>query len=763
MKLFKKISVFIIMIIIISAGSVFYAEAVSGASAYVNADSLNMRKGAGKSFGVLKTLKKKTKLTVLNSRPYNKSWYKVQIKSGKKGYVDKSYIKFKKNQLLIPESATGYKGYTVTVKNYINTTKKAVKWTSSDKSVAKIDSKGVITCLKNGKTVITAKAGSKKSSCKITVKSAEVKFPKSAYEVYTDSTIDIKAECKKSVSYKSSDNSIATVSSSGIVTPKTEGTVKITAESKSGKSSSCTVNVKKRVISVSLSKTAVYVDCHARITANGGTDYSYTSSNTKIATVDGTGLITGKKAGKAKITVKCGDASVSKTINVKKGESVHISMTNANLKKGMTLVLKSSTSGVKWKSYDKSIATVKNGYVLGKKKGTAVISAYTSKGAKECVVKVKSADPVRFSYTSENSALLGQNVKFYAITDNSISNVKFKITDPDKKVSWLTNPAKSNDSSRYVWTSSKKLSKSGFYNFEAYSRTASNAEYKTCESGSGQVFVNKSDSRTSCAKGDRLVTTKVIKHIASYEGFRPEVEEDNLVANSPTVGYGRVVYSGTVFYNKMTEKEAFAYLVKTINASAYTTRINAVLSDKKIKFNQNHFDALVDFSYNLGAYAITNHSELINTLTSSYGKESYKNTGYINAPSATVRKKADNSSTKLKTVKAGEIVSLVSTKIYNLSWYKVKLTNGTKGYIEKNKLTRRSSDTSTRNLKNVSVKTYAKNFLKYHHASGICYKGLLYRRADELEIFFFNEYENDGKQNEYGISFKCPNNSKFQL
>ncbi|MCH5304488.1 MAG: Ig-like domain-containing protein, partial [Ruminococcus sp.] len=616
---------------------------------------------------------------------------------------------------------------------------------------------------KKGTVVIKAKVGSVKSSCKLSVKNAGVKFVQSTYSTYTDSTIAVKAECKKSLSYKSSDTSIATVSSSGVVTPKAEGTVKITAKSKSGKSASCTVKITKRTISMALSSTTIYKNCHAIITAKGGTTYTYKSSDTKVATVDSSGVITGKSDGKAKITVKSGDASASKNITVKTGSSVHISQTSDSVKKGMTLVLKSSTSGVKWKSSDKSIATVTNGYVLGKKKGTAIISAYTSKGEKDCVVKVKAAEPVRFAYTSENSALLNKTVKFYAITDNKRSDVKFKITDPDKNVSWLTKSTKSNDGSNYIWTASKELSKSGFYNYTAYSRTSSSADWKTCESGEGELFVNKSDSRTACATGDRLVTTDVIEHIASYEGFRSEIEEDNLVANSPTVGYGRVVYSGTTFYNGMTKKEAFAYLVKTINASAYTSRVNAILKDNKIKFNQNHFDALVDFSYNLGAYAITNHSELLETLTSSYGKKSYENTGYINKTSTALRKSADSSSSNLETVKAGTIVTLVSDTVYNSSWYNVKLSDGTKGYIQKGHITMRSSDTSTRNLKNVSVSTYAKNFLAYHHASGTCYKGLLYRRVDELEIFFFNEYDNDGKKNEYGISYKCSGNPSFSL
>ena len=56
---------------------------------------------------------------------------------------------------------------TVTPSNAID---KKVKFTSSDKSVATVSSKGVVTAKKAGKVTITAKAGTKTASCNITVK-----------------------------------------------------------------------------------------------------------------------------------------------------------------------------------------------------------------------------------------------------------------------------------------------------------------------------------------------------------------------------------------------------------------------------------------------------------------------------------------------------------------------------------------------------------------------------------------------------------------
>lgn len=762
MKLFRKVSFFIITAFIIFILSALSAGAVSGASAYVTSETLNVRKKPSTSSKIVKALKKKTSFTILSPRKTNKNWYKIRLKSGKKGYIHKQYIKIKKGQFLIPDSGTGYTGYTLTVKNKINTTGKSIKWKSAAKSVAEVSSSGVISCRKTGNAVIKAKAGSKTSSCKITVKDASVKFPKSSYCAYVGNKTKIKANCAKSVSYKSGDTSTASISSSGIIDAKKTGTVKITAESKSGKSDSCTVVIKKRDISASISDSTIYKGCRALMSVSRG-DCKFKSSDEDVAKVDCSGIITGKGVGSAKITASANGSSITKEIKVKKGSAVNISLDNDWVHKDMTLLIKSKTKGVKWKSTDNSTASVNNGYVLGKSHGTVIIRAYTSKGANDCVVRVKEAEPVRFVYTSENSALKNHTIKLYALTDKSRTDVKFKIIAPDDSVSWVTNPKKSTDDSLYLWTAEKKFSKTGFYKLIGYSRTGKDKPWKTTDNAVGKFFVSKTESMTSCYKGERLITTKVLNHIAEYEGYASKVYDDPLVKDTPTVGYGRVVYSGSRFYNGLTKKAAFAYLVNDINNSSYTTRINKVLKEKKISFNQNHFDALVNFSYNLGVYFITNHKELINTLTSTYGKSSYKHTGYINKPTSALRKSADGSSEKIKSVKAGVIVKLLSTKVYNSSWYHVKLSNGTKGYLKKSHITRRSSDSNTRNLKNVPVKTYAKNFLKFHHASKKCYKGLLYRRMDELEIFFFNDYKNDGKKSKYGISFTCPYNSSFHI
>lgn len=127
---------------------------------------------------------------------------------------------------------------------------KQVTWTSSQKSVATVTTKGKVTAKKAGKTTITAKAGKKSAKVTVTVqipvKSLKIAGKK---EISVGDKVQFKASVSpsnatnKTIKWSSTNAKAATVSSKGQVTAVKPGTAVIKASSANKKTASYTVNV----------------------------------------------------------------------------------------------------------------------------------------------------------------------------------------------------------------------------------------------------------------------------------------------------------------------------------------------------------------------------------------------------------------------------------------------------------------------------------------------------------------------------------------
>ena len=133
---------------------------------------------------------------------------------------------------------------TVAPKNADN---RKVSWKSSDTSVAVVNSKGVVTALKEGRATITctAKDGSKvKAVCKITVRDKPVKklvLNKTSATLKKGKKLTLKVTSvvpanalNQKVNWSSSNKSVATVDSDGVVTARKKGTCVITCTARDG-------------------------------------------------------------------------------------------------------------------------------------------------------------------------------------------------------------------------------------------------------------------------------------------------------------------------------------------------------------------------------------------------------------------------------------------------------------------------------------------------------------------------------------------------
>ena len=198
-----------------------------------------------------------------------------------------------------------------------------------------------------------------------------------------------------------------------------KGTFKLTAGKKAGTtlvevrlSSGVMVNVQITVQSGTV-KTNYITGLKKSVTVSKGKTYtlkpgldpitsqekvSYSSSNTKVATVSSKGVITGKAAGTAKITVKSGSKKATVTVKVAKVKTTKLSgvPSSKTVKKGKTFTIKASVTPknsdekVTYKTSNKKIATVTSkGVVKGIKKGTATITVQSGSKKQTCKVTVK--------------------------------------------------------------------------------------------------------------------------------------------------------------------------------------------------------------------------------------------------------------------------------------------------------------------------------------------------------------------------------------
>ena len=139
-----------------------------------------------------------------------------------------------------------------------DTTNKNVQWTSSNNSVATVDSNGVVISKNSGSTIITATTHNGLKTeffievetpvTNITLNSNEINLnPGGTFKL--DATVNPSNASNKNIKWISANESIATVDQSGNVTADVSGTTYISAVSADGKVvATCTVNVSKPVV-----------------------------------------------------------------------------------------------------------------------------------------------------------------------------------------------------------------------------------------------------------------------------------------------------------------------------------------------------------------------------------------------------------------------------------------------------------------------------------------------------------------------------------
>lgn len=294
-----------------------------------------------------------------------------------------------------------------------------ITWTSSAPDYVSVDENGVVTVLKaSAKSVtITAKTFNKKTAkCVITAKAAPTALTvREALALgegqkYTLATALEPAAAAAELTFVSSDESVVTVEDGKLTavsggTADAPKTATVTVTTHNGLEAVCEVSVYPAPTEVTIPNAVKSLGVKETFQLVAATDSNdallehatWKTSNAKVLKVDAQGLITGVKAGTAKITVTTANGKkVTVSITVAKAPaSVTLSEKAAVLQIGETLQLtatlpKSTASQITWTSSNPAVATVEDGLVTATGSGEAVITAATFNGkTAECVVTVE--------------------------------------------------------------------------------------------------------------------------------------------------------------------------------------------------------------------------------------------------------------------------------------------------------------------------------------------------------------------------------------
>ena len=286
-------------------------------------------------------------------------------------------------------------------------TKKDVIWNSSDDTIATVEN-GKVTAKKSGTATITVTSADNeeiKKTCEVKVITpvTDVTMSPKTLTLNEGKTGQLTATVapsnadNKNVTWKSDNEKVATVSSTGKVTAKKAGTATITVTTvDGGKTATCKVTVKANKVpvkSVSLNKTKLTLGAKEKFTLKATVKPSnatskkvtWKSSKKSVATVSSKGVVTAKKTGKTTITAKADGKSKKCTITVKKAPNkITLNAKKKTLKKGKKFQIKAklpkNTASYKitYKTSNRKVATVStSGKVTAKKKGKATITVTT--------------------------------------------------------------------------------------------------------------------------------------------------------------------------------------------------------------------------------------------------------------------------------------------------------------------------------------------------------------------------------------------------
>lgn len=360
-------------------------------------------------------------------------------------YDEASKISFEKSEYTITINGK----ITPKVEQIPNEIDEQLYWKSDNNAVAEVDRiSGQIKGIKSGYANITATTGNSdiSATCVVRVTGSPVTaitLSQTKASINKDKTLQLSTSITPSaydgqIAWSSSDESIAAVDDTGLITAKYPGICYIYAKAESGITAQCTVTVKAPATGIKLNKTELNLQkglterLETSLTPTYSTDeIKWTTSNSNIAAVSIDGTVTAKSVGQSIISaITTSGEKAYCTVNITENpiavSSVTLNKTSAVLTSADKIQLNATVlpenatdKSIVWKSSDEAVATVSNtGVVTAVSPGNATITATSNNGYyHECNIDVVAAN---------GSAFIAKSTKASAgeIAEYTVSVVK---------------------------------------------------------------------------------------------------------------------------------------------------------------------------------------------------------------------------------------------------------------------------------------------------------------------------------------------------
>ncbi len=411
-------------------------------------------------------------------------------------------------KLITIDLATG-NTFHLTGSVYPSSASQKLSWRSGNTSIASISSSGLITAKKTGTVTVGATPSSIKNWTKATVKITDSSCPTSIALNVASLSLTVKSTSQltatalpstasQSVKWASNKTSVATVSSTGLVTAVGSGTALIRATStrNSGKYRTIKVTVAslpkptKLTLSPDTTKVEKGDTLQLSVTptpSNANSTVNWTTSSSSIATVSSSGLVTAKSTGvvKIKATSKVNSSVYTirtlQVVDTKTVTSVEIESDSTVMLVGSSLTLDAevlpttATQTVTWSSNNASVAAISSsGTVIGKAVGSTTITVKAGSKTDTLRIVVQKATPVTEepSQVTSVSGINGNLSKLddilrYATTQLDALYVSGAI-DKDETTARKTILLNAFKMARFPWMSSKTIS---YYSGSGYYRS----------------------------------------------------------------------------------------------------------------------------------------------------------------------------------------------------------------------------------------------------------------------------------------------------